>query len=168
MKFKGVKFLIFVIVGYILLLFLDNSHALSALQKSGEILKKIAPIFILIILLTALINYFLKPKQIMKHFGKESGAKGVFYALIGGVLSHGPMYAWYGMLEDMREHGLRDGLIAAFLYSRAIKLPLLPFMVDMFGWVFTVVITIYILFASIIQGKVIDLLDKNLSHFNNN
>jgi uncharacterized membrane protein YraQ (UPF0718 family) len=162
MKFKGVKFLIFVIVGYILLLFLDNSHALSALQKSGEILKKIAPIFILIILLTALINYFLKPKQIMKHFGKESGAKGVFYALIGGVLSHGPMYAWYGMLEDMREHGLRDGLIAAFLYSRAIKLPLLPFMVDMFGWSFTVIIIIYILIAAIIQGKIIDILDKKI------
>jgi len=92
MKFKGAKFLVFVIIGYVILLFIDNSGAISALYKSGEILKKIAPIFILIIILTALINYFLKPKQIMKHFGKESGAKGVFYALIGGVLSHGPMY----------------------------------------------------------------------------
>ena len=162
MKFKGVKFLIFVIIGYILLLFLDNSNTILALQKSGEILKKIAPIFILIIILTALINYFLKPKQIMKHFGKESGAKGVFYALIGGILSHGPMYAWYGMLEDMRTHGLRDGLIATFLYSRAIKLPLLPFMVDMFGWMFTVVIIIYILLAAVVQGKVIDIVDKKI------
>ena len=162
MKFKGVKFLIFVIIGYILLLFLDNSNTMLALQKSSEILKKIAPIFILIIILTALINYFLKPKQIMKHFGKESGAKGVFYALIGGILSHGPMYAWYGMLEDMRTHGLRDGLIATFLYSRAIKLPLLPFMVDMFGWMFTVVIIIYILLAAVVQGKVIDIVDKKI------
>ena len=162
MKFKGVKFLIFVIIGYILLLFLDNSNTILALQKSGEILKKIAPIFILIIILTALINYFLKPKQIMKHFGKESGAKGVFYALIGGILSHGPMYAWYGMLEDMRTHGLRDGLIATFLYSRAIKLPLLPFMVDMFGWLFTVVIIVYILLAAVVQGKVIDIVDKKI------
>ncbi len=162
MKFKGIKFLIFVAVLYIVLLIMDSSNALLALQESGSIIKKIAPIFILIIILTALINYFLKPKQIVKHFGKDSGAKGVFYALLGGIFSHGPMYAWYGMLEDMRIAGLKDSLIATFLYSRAIKLPLLPFMIDLFGLLFTLVITVYILIAAVTQGKIIDILEKKL------
>jgi len=160
MKFKGVKFLIVVIFTYILLLTFDTSSSLLALQKSWDILKKIALIFPLIILISAIINYFLKPKDIVKHVGKDSGVKGVFYALLGGVLSHGPMYAWYGILEDMKSHGLKDGLIATFLYARAIKLPLLPFMVDLFGWLFTIVITLYILLASVIQGKIIDSLNK--------
>ncbi len=160
MKFKGIKFLIFVIILYIVLLIMDNSNALLAIQESGKIIKKVAPIFILIIIITALINYFLKPKQIMKHFGKNSGVKGVFYAIVGGIFSHGPMYAWYGMLEDMRSHGLKDSLIATFLYARAIKLPLLPFMVDLFGWLFTIVIIVYILIAAITQGKIIDILKK--------
>lgn len=155
MKFKGIKFLIFVIVCYIILLLVDNSNALLSLQESANILKKIAPIFVLIIIITALINYFLKPKQIMKHFGKDSGLKGVFYAILGGIFSHGPMYAWYGMLEDMRSHGLKDSLIATFLYARAIKLPLLPFMIDLFGLLFTIVMILYILIASILQGIVI-------------
>jgi uncharacterized membrane protein YraQ (UPF0718 family) len=156
MKLKGVKFLIVVIIVYILLLIFDNQNSLVALQKSGMIFLKLIPIFILIIGLTALINYLLKPKQIMKYFGKDSGAKGLFYTLLGGVISHGPMYAWYGMLEDMRSSGLRDGLIATFLYARAVKLPLLPFMVDMFGVVFTISMTFYTLIFAIIQGKIID------------
>ncbi len=158
--FKGIKFLIIVLVLYIVLLLVDTSHTLLALQKGAFILLSLLPLFLLIIILTALINYFLKPKQIIKHFGKESGAKGVFYALLGGILSHGPMYAWFGMLQDMRSHGLRDGLIAVFMYARAVKLPLLPFMVDLFGLLFTIIMTLYILIAAVLQGKVIDAVMK--------
>ncbi len=158
--FKGMKFLIIVFVLYIILLIADTTHALSALQKAGSILLSLIPLFLLIIALTALINYFLKPKQIIKNFGKDSGAKGVLYAIIGGIISHGPMYAWYGMLQDMRSHGLKDGLIATFMYARAVKLPLLPFMVDLFGLLFTIIMTLYILIAAVLQGKVIDTLGK--------
>ena len=158
--FKGIKFLIIVLVLYIIILLSDTTSALSALQKAASILLSLLPLFLLIIILTALINYFLKPKQIIKYFGKESGIKGVFYALIGGIISHGPMYAWYGMMQDMRSHGLKDGLIATFMYARAVKLPLLPFMVDLFGMLFTIVMTLYILIAAVLQGKVIDALEK--------
>ena len=159
-SFKGIKFLIIVLVLYIILLLSDTIHALSGLQKAASILLSLLPLFLLIITLTALINYFLKPKQIIKHFGKDSGAKGVFYAIIGGIISHGPMYAWYGMLQDMRSHGLKDGLIATFMYARAVKLPLLPFMVDLFGILVTIIMTLYILIAAVLQGKVIDTLEK--------
>jgi len=162
-QFKGIKFLIIVLVLYIILLLSDTTHALSGLQKAASILLSLLPLFLLIITLTALINYFLKPKQIIKHFGKDSGAKGVFYALIGGIISHGPMYAWYGMLQDMRSHGLKEGLIAVFMYARAVKLPLLPFMVDLFGLLFTIVMTFYILIAAVLQGKVIDTVEKKQS-----
>ena len=155
-SFKGIKFLIIVLALYIILLLSDTDHALAGLQKVGSILLSLLPLFLLIITLTALINYFLKPKQIIKHFGKDSGAKGVFYAIIGGIIIHGPMYAWYGMLQDMRSHGLKDGLIATFMYARAVKLPLLPFMIDMFGLLFTIIMTLYILIAAVLQGKVID------------
>ena len=161
--FKGIKFLIIVLVLYIILLLSDTTSALSALQKAGSILLSLLPLFLLIITLTALINYFLKPKQIIKHFGKDSGAKGIFYALIGGIISHGPMYAWYGMLQDMRSHGLKDGLIAVFMYARAVKLPLLPFMIDLFGLLFTIIMTLYILIAAVLQGKVVDALEKKTS-----
>lgn len=70
------------------------------------------------------------------------------------------MYAWYGMLEDMRNHGVKDGFIAIFLYVRAVKLPLLPFMIDIFGIVFTIVINLYIVLFAVLQGKLIDIFMK--------
>ena len=160
-KFKGVKFLLFVVALFILLSIFDFENIPRIMDKFGTILYKIIPIFALVIVLTALINYFLKPKQVMKYFGKDSGKKGLIYALIGGVLSHGPMYAWYPMLDDMRKHGLKYGLIANFMYARAVKLPLLPFMIGLFGLTFTVIVNVYILIFAVIQGKVIDFLMKN-------
>ena len=160
LEFKGLKLLIIVIITYILLFFIDYSKFKDSLEKVNEILIILLPIFVFIIILTALINYFLKPKQILKHFGEDSGKAGLFYSIVGGILSHGPMYAWYGMLEDMRKQGLKDGLITVFLYSRAVKLPLLPLMIAIFGLSYTIVINIYIIIFAIIQGKIIDKIMK--------
>ena len=159
-EFKGLKLLIIVVISYVLLFFMDYSKFKDSLEKINEILIILLPIFVFIIILTALINYFLKPKQILKHFGEDSGKAGLFYSIVGGILSHGPMYAWYGMLEDMRKQGLKDGLITVFLYSRAVKLPLLPLMIAIFGLSYTIIINIYIIIFAIIQGKIIDKIMK--------
>ena len=155
-QFKGVKFLLIVVLIYLGIIVLDSDKLPMIWSEFVAIWVKILPIFALIIILTTLINYFLKPKHIIKHLGEESGVMGTVYAIIGGILSHGPMYVWYGMLEEMREHGLKDGLIATFLYARAVKLPLLPFMIGLFGVTFTIVINLYILLFAVLQGKIID------------
>jgi len=88
--------------------------------------------------------------------GKESGFKGWVFALLGGILSHGSSYVWYPMLSELRKHGARDGLIVAFFYARAIKLPWLPVMVSYFGITFTLVLSVYILLGAWIQGLIVD------------
>ena len=158
LKFKGIKFLIFVLVLFIFLALFDFENILKIMDRVGNILYNVLPIFMLVITITALINYFLKPKKIMKYFGEESGKKGIFYTLLGGIISHSPMYAWYPMLDDMRKHGLKFGLIAIFMYARAIKIPLLPFMIGLFGLPFTIIVNLYILIFAVIQGKIIDFL----------
>ncbi len=155
-EFKGIKLLAIVSLIYVILFVIDHENSLIGLDNFINIIIKLLPIFLFIIILTTLINYFLQPKKMMKHFGKDSGKKGIFYMLLGGILSHGPMYAWYGMLENMRKYGVKDGLIVVFLYARAIKLPLLPFMIEIFGIVFTIVINIYIVIFAILQGKIMN------------
>ncbi len=134
----------------------DPSVARAALDKSLNVLKMIAPILLLVFFLMALMNTFIKPKSIARHLGKESGLKGWFFALAGGVLSHGSSYIWYPMLSELRDHGARDGLIVAFFYARAIKLPWLPVMVGYFGIAFTLVLTFYILLGAWMQGLIAD------------
>jgi uncharacterized membrane protein YraQ (UPF0718 family) len=58
------------------------------------------------------------------------------------------------------ESGLRGWLIAAFIYVRAIKLPWIPLMVEYFGWPFTIIISLYLIIAGVVQGMLIDLFER--------
>ena len=107
-----------------------------------------------------LVTILLKPKHIIKHLGKDSGKKGIIYALLGGIISHGPMYAWYGLLNDLRQNGAKEELLIIFLYARAIKIPMIPFSIAVFGTPFTIAISIYILLFAILQGKLFSYIDN--------
>ncbi len=159
-EYKGVKFLFTILALYIVLFVIDFQNSSEALNKSVNIIFSLIPIFIFIILLTTLINYFMQPKKVMKYFEKNNSKKSLLFMILGGILSHGPMYAWYGILNNLREHGLKDGLIIVFLYARTIKLPLLPFMVEIFGIVFTIVINLYIIIFAVVQGIITDKIIK--------
>ena len=104
-------------------------------------------------------NYFVNPKTVSKYVGEGSGIKGWLLAIFTGILSHGPIYAWYPILKDLREQGMKIGLITVFLYNRAIKIPLLPLMVYYFGIPFVIILTGYIIIASIVQGRIIQKID---------
>lgn len=156
--FRGKYFLLIVLSLYIIL-FLFNSHTAElALQKSSTVLLKILPIFTLVILFTALLNFLIQPKQIAKHLGQDSGTRGWLWAVASGVISHGPMYVWYPLFEDLRDHGMKDELLVVFFASRAIKIPLLPMMIDYFGLTFTILLSFYILLGALLQGKCMQVL----------
>ena len=159
-SFRGKYLLFTVMIFYGILFFFDTQTAQLALLKTVTTLIKILPILIVVILFTALLNYFFKPRQIVTHLGQDSGINGWLWALMAGILSHGPMYVWYSLLEDLRIHGMRDGLIVVFFASRAIKIPLLPMMIDYFGWAFTLILSFYILIGALIQGWILEILEQ--------
>ena len=82
------------------------------------------------------------------------------YAVAGGILSHGPSYVWYPLLQELRSHGTRDGLVVTFLYVRAIKLPWLPVMVDYFGWSFTLLLSLFLILFGLLQGWLAERLSR--------
>jgi len=160
LEFKGIKFLFFVIIIYIFIFFYDSQKSFLALYKSCEVVLKLLPVFVMIILILTLINYFLKPKIIMKYFGKNSGLKGWVLAVISGVVSHGPLYAWYPMIDELRKDGLKDSLLITFMFTRTIKIPYIPILIDYFGLLFTVILFINILIAGILQGLIMEVFNK--------
>lgn len=155
-KRSGWIMLVITLILYIVTAYLNPAIAESALNKALHTLKMIAPILLLVFFLMALLNTFIKPKKIAQHLGKKSGIKGWIAALGGGVLCHGPGYVWFPILSELRTHGVRDGLIVAFFYARAIKLPWLPVMIGYFGIAFTMVLSIYILLGAWLQGLITD------------
>ncbi|NOR54035.1 MAG: permease [Candidatus Aminicenantes bacterium] len=162
-EWKSFYFLGFVMVLYIILSFLNPENAYDSFKASGEIFIKLIPVLFLVVLLMGLLNYFLRPKAVSKYLGKGSGIKGWLLAIFTGILSHGPIYVWYPLLKELRKQGMRTGLVAVFLYNRAIKIPLLPVMIYYFGIEFSIILLIWMAIASLIEGKVIEIIEMKLA-----
>ncbi|MEA3457872.1 MAG: permease [Candidatus Thermoplasmatota archaeon] len=152
-------FLILVIILYGVLFFLKPDKIVNSLYASWNIFVNVIPVIILVVFLMGISNYLLKPKKVSKYLGKKSGFKGWFLSALFGILSHGSIYVWYPLLKDLKEHGMRMGLVAVFLYNRAIKIPLLPVMIFYFGIYFVIILCIYMVVASIFQGKIIEIME---------
>lgn len=154
--YRRFSFLIFVIILYVVLFFFDAGKTYNAIHASITIVIQILPVLVLVIVLMGISNYFLKPKIVSKYLGAESGVKGWFIAVSLGVLSHGSIYVWYPLLKDLQNHGMRIGLIATFLYNRAVKIPFLPIMIYYFGVAFVFVLTSYMIIISVVEGKLVE------------
>ncbi len=162
----GIVLLVLVGIAYSVLFALNEPKALPALQESLHVLLFIIPILAVVFFLMALLNTFVDEKSIAKHIGEGSSLKGWSIALVSGILSHGPAYVWYPLLQDLRNKGINDGLIITFLYARAIKIPWIPMMISYFGLSFTVIFSIYILVGALLQGLLSNQLNRVLGSRN--
>lgn len=153
---QGWTFLVLVLTAYGLIGIFNPETATQALTLFNHSLNKLLPVLGLVFSLLIIANLAIDSKQIKNYVGKQSGLKGWGAALICGILSMGPLYAWYALLSDLRQKGMRIALIATFLSSRAIKLPLLPLMIHYFGAVYTAVLCFYLIAFAIINGWLVE------------
>ena len=148
----GLIFLGVVVAAYVIALVFFPATGLQALALAGSVsLKLIVPLSLVFAALL-LTNLFLKPQKVGLLVGADSGLKGSLLSLLAGVLSVGPIYAWYPLLKTVRGHGGGVGQISVFLYGRAIKPFLLPAMIAYFGWVFTLSITGLVAVGALVLG----------------
>jgi len=145
-------FLTAVAITYIVLLVVKTDVAVDSLSVSGNIFLKILPALGIIFGVMTLINLFVNKKTVKKYLGTSSGIKRWPIAVVSGVISTGPIYAWYPLLNDLKKKGLDYGFIATFLYNRAVKLPLLPLLIYYFSPAFTGILLGVMIAISIIQG----------------
>ncbi|MDY6943644.1 MAG: permease [Pseudomonadota bacterium] len=113
---------------------------------------RVLPILALVFVLLFFAGLFLQPAWLAQHLGRAGGFGGWAFTIIFGVLSVGPLYAWYPLLGDLKAKGMSGALIATFLYSRSLKLPLLPLMVHYFGLGYTVALSVGIVVFSVASG----------------
>ena len=110
------------------------------------------PILGLVFLLLFIANLLFTPLTVKRYLGKEAGFKGWIASVVAGVFSMGPIYAWYAALAELQQKGMRTAFVATFLYSRAVKIPLLPLMIFYFGPIYTIVLCLYLIVFSVING----------------
>ncbi|MBN1380210.1 MAG: permease [Deltaproteobacteria bacterium] len=156
----GYYFLGLVLAAYLIIFFFKPGEIQQSLMKSGLLGLRLLPAFTFVILFMGLVNYLVSPQTVSKYMGRESGLKGWLLALAMGILSHGPIYIWFSFLKELRDQGMSSGRAAVFLYSRAVKIPLLPVMVYYFGLMFTIVLQCWLIIASLVLGGLIEKLDS--------
>ena len=157
---KSLIFLGIMILIYVILYFLYPEKTFNAILYVIEIIKEILPILLFVYVFMVAFA-FINEKKLKEYIQKAPMfVKYILLSLLG-TLSHGPIYAWYPLLKELNQKGISKGAIGTFLYSRGIKLTLLPMLVSFFDLKYAIILTITTLIFSLIEGIVIDLTCKN-------
>jgi uncharacterized membrane protein YraQ (UPF0718 family) len=149
-----------VLLVYSILFAVMPDEALMALRSSGHVFLNISVPLCLVFILMLVLNLFLKRAYIAKFIGKGVGVKGIILTAAAGIISIGPIYAWYPLLKELRERGVGDTLIAIFLSNRAVKPFLLPVMIAYFGWTYVLTLTVFTILGSLGVGYCVGTLVK--------
>jgi len=155
----GWLFLLLVLAVYGVIGVVEPETAREALGFFARIMQDVLLFLVIVFFLLLATDLLLEPEWIKRNLGREAGLRGWLMALAGGVLAAGPIYPWYALLGELREKGMRASLAAVFLYSRAIKLPLLPLMIHYFGFAYTLLLCLYLLGFSVLSGILMVKLD---------
>lgn len=151
-RLGGWLFLGIVLLGYGLSFLLSPESAAEAFTFFRRVMRQVFPVLGLVFLLLFISNLLLTPSRVKRYLGKEAGLKGWIASVVAGIFSMGPIYAWYTALAELQQKGMRTALVATFLYSRAVKIPLLPLMIYYFGPGYTIVLCLYLMIFSVVNG----------------
>jgi len=164
LKKSGLRNLIFpgcVLVIYGIVFVISPAGAERAFSSSTGILRSLMIPLSLVFTLMVLMNLFLKPAHIVRFLGQKSGCRGVTLSAAAGIISMGPIYAWYPLLKELRGKGATNPLIAVFLGNRAVKPFLLPIMISYFGWLYVVLLNLFTIAGSLAVGCLVNILVKD-------
>ena len=133
-------------------------RTIAALEASGQILIQVALPLCIAFIIMFVLHLLVKPVYISRFLGKGAGAKGVIISTLAGIISTGPIYAWYPLLKDLLEKGASEFHISNFLCNRAVKPFLLPVMLFYFGWVFVLILNVLIVVGAVLTGLLVSAL----------
>lgn len=163
----GIIFLFGVIILYLIAIVFSASFAWNSFVNFVQNFIALLPIFLFVFVVIFIVNLFLKPEKIKKHLGHDSGIRGWLYAALASVFIASPPYVIFPLLGQLKKHGMKYSLMAVFLGNRNVQPAFLPVMVYYFGLTFTMIISVYILAFSILNGIIIGKVMKEKKYFDN-
>ncbi len=150
-----------VIILYGLGLIFSPENTFKALSISGSMFKQLALPICFVIIMMVVLNRFLSPATITNFLGQNTGIKGVLLSSLAGILSMGPVYAWYPLLKTFKDKGASKFHIANFIGSRSIKPFFLPVLAAYWGWNFALLFVLISLVGSLIVAFIVSICCSN-------
>ncbi len=145
---------------YVALYLFHPEKVWAALASFAHLAGQIAFPLGMVLGIIFLMNLFLSPDKILRFLGKEAGTRGYVISAIAGIISVGPIFAWYPLLKDLREKGVSSAVLATFLCNRSVKPFLIPIMLSFFGWKYVLVLTIWTILGAVAVGMGVGVLSE--------
>ncbi len=142
---------------YIIIALYNPSIVLKSLQELLKILYSLIVPFVLVIILLLLLENK-KAKELMQKAVKSKHS--LFFFILAGIISMGSIYLIYPILNKFKKEGASYAHIAAFLYARAVKIPLIPILAYYFSLKYTIIFNLVLIMFSFIIYLVIRFIEK--------
>ena len=145
---------------YLILFLIMPDRTRIGLEAAGQVLLQAFLPLLLAFGMMFLLNLFITPAHVSKFLGSGAGVRGVFFSAVAGILSMGPIFAWYPFLASLRKKGASDFHLANFLSYRAVKPAMLPLLVIYFGWRFSLIFTVFCGLSALVTATIVGLLGR--------
>ncbi len=161
-KKKGFNYLFLLLSILVYMFFLIASPNKRGLLNRNilNLLAKILPVLILIFVFMFLLELFFPVKKMASLLKKQKNIVLWGVSILTGILSTGSIYLWYPILKELKENGVKDEIIAVFIFNRAIKLQLLPMMIIYFGLKYVIILTVVMIVLSVFYGLVFKFINE--------
>jgi uncharacterized membrane protein YraQ (UPF0718 family) len=135
--------------------------ALLGLQTFGELAATLVTVFVIV----GLFQVWVTDELVMKHLGESSGLRGLAIGAGLGTVIHGPLVGVFPLLDALLAKGARTGVVVAIVSTWAIKLPMIPLELRLFGWKFTVLREGLLFVSAFIMASLMELaVGKDWAH----
>ena len=149
---RKMVFPLLVCLAYGVLWIWDPAKGLGVCKSSLQMLKTVIGPLCLVFVIMTFMNKLVRSEKVAGLVGRGAGYKGPVLSILGGVISMGPIMAWFPLLKGIKEKGGSQANLATFLGARAVKPILLPVMISYFGWIFSLLLTVLTLISSLVMG----------------
>ena len=154
-----------VAAAYLILWVLLPDRTSQALRVVVHIMIQVSAPLLLAFFMMFLLNLFVTPSHVTRFMGQKSGALGILLSSAAGIISMGPVYAWYPFLASLKEKGASDFNLANFLSNRSVKPALIPLMIAYFGWRFSLVFAVFGVLSALAVAMSLALFNRIVKKF---
>ena len=137
MKWSKQNWLLWVVaVVYVAMALTRPTAAARAAVLSVQTFVGLIVTLLTVFLFVGLFQVWINDEFIVRHLGEESGFMGLALGAGFGTVLHGPLIGVFPLLRTLLSKGAKVGVVVAIVSTWAIKLPMLPLEIRLFGWKF--------------------------------
>ena len=145
-----------VLAAYVVMWVVRPAHAARAAVLSVQTFVGLIATLLSVFAFVGLFQVWIDDEFILKHLGEESGLKGLALGAGLGTILHGPLIGVFPLLQALLAKGAKLGVVVAIVSTWAIKLPMIPLEIRLFGWKFALMRNALLFLSAFIMAPLME------------